>query len=129
MSQNVAAVLPEVVFPPQPEPDVSVIRGGPDDFEDHHPTSADLVVEISESTLRYDRNRKAKIYAMAALPEYWIVNLDGDQVEVFQQPDSHGNYLVRTVAKRGGMLSPLAMPGASIAVEQLLPRPKPRVSA
>jgi Uma2 family endonuclease len=106
----------------QPEPDIAVIRGGIDDFEDHHPTCADLVVEVSESTLRYDRGRKARIYAIAMLPEYWIVNLETDQVEVFQQPDSQGNYLVRSVAKRGERLTPLAIPYANIPVEQLLPR-------
>lgn len=108
----------------QPEPDVGVIRGGLDDFEDHHPTSADLVIEVSDSTLRYDRNRKAKIYALGNLQEYWIVNLENDQIEVFRQPDALGNYLVRSVAKRGDSLSPLAMPNAQIAVNDLLPKSK-----
>src|SRR5438034_526801 len=60
-----------------PEPDVVVVRGSPGDYRDRHPTGADigLVIEVAESSVSRDR-RKAKIYARAGIPHYWIVNLD-----------------------------------------------------
>ena len=71
-----------------PEPDVSVILGTTDDYSDHHPTADTiaLVVEVSDSTLRDDRGLKKQIYAHARIPEYWIVNLIDEQLEVYQSP-------------------------------------------
>ena len=58
----------------EPKPDLAVVPGTPRDYVDRHPSSADLLVEVSDS-LEYDRTRKAGVYAGAAIPEYWIVNL------------------------------------------------------
>ena len=71
-----------------PEPDVSVILGSTDDYSEQHPTAdaIALVVEVSDTTLRDDRGLKKKIYAHARNPEYWIVNLIDQQLEVFQHP-------------------------------------------
>jgi Uma2 family endonuclease len=72
----------------EPEPDVTVIRGTPRDYAQHHPGPADLalVVEVSDSTLRRDRGRKKRIYARAGVPVYWIVNLPDRRVEVYTGP-------------------------------------------
>ena len=71
-----------------PEPDVSVILGSTDDYSEHHPTADTiaLVVEVSDTTLRDDRGLKKQIYAHARIPEYWIVNLIDQQLEVYQRP-------------------------------------------
>ncbi len=69
----------------EPEPDISVVIGTEDDYQDH-PTTAALVVEVSGSTLKRDRTRKAAIYALAGILDYWIVNLWGRCVEVHRQP-------------------------------------------
>lgn len=71
-----------------PEPDVAVIRGDTEDYRANHPTAdaVALVVEVSDSTLRDDRGLKKQIYAHARIPEYWIVNLIDQQLEVYQRP-------------------------------------------
>ena len=71
-----------------PEPDFSVILGATDDYAEHHPTADNiaLVVAVSDSTLRDDRGLKKQIYAHARIPEYWIVNLIDEQLEVYQRP-------------------------------------------
>jgi Uma2 family endonuclease len=70
----------------QPEPDIAVVRGTVRDYASGHPTTALLVVEISESTLTFDRGEKASLYASADIPEYWIVNLLDRRLEVYRDP-------------------------------------------
>lgn len=69
-----------------PQPDVAVVEGSRKDYKDAHPRTAVLVVEVSDTTLRDDRTRKASIYARAKVPEYWIVNLVSNQLEVHRSP-------------------------------------------
>ena len=72
----------------EPEPDVMVIRGQPRDYLEHHPLARELalVVEVSDSSLRHDQGFKKAIYAAAAIPVYWIINLIDRQVEVYTDP-------------------------------------------
>jgi Uma2 family endonuclease len=72
----------------EPEPDVTVVRGGPRQYADHHPGPPDvaLVVEVADTTLQRDRTSKKSFYAGAAVPVYWIVNLPQEQVEVYTGP-------------------------------------------
>jgi Uma2 family endonuclease len=110
----------------EPEPDVAVVPGEPRDYQDH-PTTALLVVEISDTSLRYDRGRKAGVYARAGIADYWIVNLVDNQLEAFRdpQPDSQqpGRYAYGTITvlKATEVLAPLAAANARIAVNDLLP--------
>ena len=67
----------------EPEPDVAIVPLGA--YRDAHPTEALLIVEVAETSLKADR-AKAAIYAAAGVPEYWIVNLTNDTVEVHRQP-------------------------------------------
>ena len=59
----------------EPQPDVAVYEGNIRDFTDALPTTALLVVEVADSTLRSDRDKKARLYASRGIAEYWIVNL------------------------------------------------------
>ena len=72
----------------EPEPDVMVIRGTALDYLEHHPGPEDVafVVEVSDATLNRDRTMKKQLYAAAAIPVYWVVNLPDSQVEVYSQP-------------------------------------------
>lgn len=72
----------------EPQPDACLVCGRPRDFLERHPSVAELgfVVEVSDSTLASDRKLKAKLYAAAGIPEYWIVNLVDRQVEVHTNP-------------------------------------------
>lgn len=65
-----------------PEPDVSVVRGTVRDYARRHPSSALLVVEVSETTLHYDRGFKRKLYAEGGIPEYWVLSLPDERLEV-----------------------------------------------
>jgi len=112
----------------EPEPDIAVVHGSFRDYEDDHPTSALLVVEVSESTLVYDRTTKASLYASAHIADYWILNLVEDLVEVYRSPKPDptapfgASYGQVTLHKRGDVVSPLSAPQASIRVDDLLPR-------
>ena len=72
----------------EPEPDVSVVRGQPRQYLDHHPGPQDvaLLVEVSDATLGRDRGLKKRVYARARVPVYWIVNLPERRVEVYSDP-------------------------------------------
>lgn len=71
----------------EPEPDIAVVKGSIHDYRYSHPESAELVVEIANSTLVYDR-LKSHLYAKHGIPEYWIVNLKDTILEVFQGLES-----------------------------------------
>ena len=105
-----------------PEPDVAVVAGRHDDYVRARPKTALLVVEVAKSSLVRDRRRKARIYATADIPEYWIVNLRADVVEVSRSPDREAaRYTETRIARRGERLEMVALPGASVAVDDLLP--------
>ncbi len=111
----------------EPEPDVAVVKGSRASYRTRHPKSAVLIVEVSDTTLLNDRNRKASLYARAGVADYWIVNLVNRQLEVYRdpQPDStrpygHG-YGATTILGPGRSVSPLAAPKVSLAVADLLP--------
>ncbi len=80
----------------EPEPDLSIVRGGsPRDFFKQHPTAAELIVEVAVSNPEVDR-AKARIYAAAGVPEYWIVSGPDAWIEVYTQPDRSGRRYGRT---------------------------------
>ena len=107
-----------------PEPDVALVAAQPDDCATAHPTTALLVVEVSESSLPADRLTKAPIYAAAGVREYWIVNLRDRCVEVHRQPAAgEARYAQRTAVRPGEHIEPIVLPGARIAVDDLLPAP------
>ena len=103
-----------------PEPDAAVIPGAIEDYDREHPRAALLVAEVSDSSLK--RLTKGAIYAAARVPEYWIVNLRDDCVEVRCQsePDKR-RYASIAIARRGERIEPVALPGISVAVSDLLP--------
>ena len=106
----------------EPEPDVAVVRGRPRDYLECHPTVAALVVEISDSSLRYDREHKKRLYAASGTPEYWILNLVDQCLEVYRDPDQEkATYQSCTVLARSNAVSPLTRPDSSIPVADLLP--------
>lgn len=84
----------------EPEPDVVIARGQPDDYLSNHPYPADilLVIEVSDSTLNYDQTEKLSLYAEYEIQDYWIVNLIANQLERYGQPyqDSQENFGYRT---------------------------------
>ena len=111
----------------EPGPDVALVAGSVRDYRDAHPQSALLVVEVADTTLAYDRDVKASLYARAGVPEYWLVNLAEAVVEVHRDPmvtpHARFGWRYRTMDRfgPGDSIAPLSFPHARIAVADLLP--------
>jgi Uma2 family endonuclease len=107
----------------EPEPDIAVVQGTPDDYLEGHPTTALLVVEVSDTTLAKDR-RKARLYAEAKVPDYWIANLVDGVLEVHRDPklgdDGEWDYAEVNVVKPTASVRPLRAPKAKLKVSELL---------
>jgi Uma2 family endonuclease len=104
-----------------------VVPGAIRDYATQTPRVAALIVEVSDSTLFLDQTTKAELYAVAGVPEYWIVDLVNRQMIVHRDPlplpDVLGTTVYRTVIRLSAddKVSPLAVPTASIRVGELLP--------
>ena len=112
----------------KPEPDIAVVPGGPRaSLQTGVPTSAVLLIEVSDTTLRYDRGKKASLYAKWGLADYWIVNLVNRQLEVHRDPTADPahkwgyRYNSIQIFMPGAAVSPLAAPQSRIAVTELTP--------
>ena len=113
----------------EPEPDVSVIEGDPQDFVGAgHPRTALLVVEVSDTTLGFDLHEKASLYAAAGIADYWVVDLNARRLHVHRAPTAdasrpHGyRYGQVTMLSPDQTATPLAAPHVTIKVSTLLPR-------
>jgi Uma2 family endonuclease len=104
----------------EPEPDICVVPGAPRDYAKSHPTRALLVIEVSDSTLEYDRTAKAAAYARNGIPEYWILNVRDRVLEVLTRPGP-GGYASKTMVPAQGHISSEALPILALAVAELLP--------
>lgn len=112
-----------------PDPDLAVVPGSKASYRGQkaNPTSAVLIVEVSETTLAEDRTRKASLYAAAGIADYWIVNLQNDCLEVRRDPvpdataEFGHSYSSLATLQAGESASPLAAPAGTVAVADLLP--------
>jgi len=107
-----------------PEPDVAIVKG-PYTDRTTHPSASDavLVVEVADSSIGCDRLVKSRIYAIGGVPVYWIVDLNGNQVEVYARPEA-GRYLDRTVYGVGDVLLPPFDRAPTVAVRDLIAPPR-----
>ncbi|MCY4366421.1 MAG: Uma2 family endonuclease [Chloroflexi bacterium] len=105
-----------------PQPDIAVLLFREDDYSGKSPSSEDvlLLVEVSDSTLAYDREVKLSLYAQASIPETWIMNLVDDCIESFTEPGPDG-YSRNTVYRRGDRIAPSTVADVEFEVEDLLP--------
>jgi Uma2 family endonuclease len=102
----------------EPEPDLAIVLRG--DHHSEHPDSALLIVEVADSSLRYDREVKGPLYAESRVGEYWIVAIDRGCIEVYRDP-ADGRWNTSFIVGRDGSVSPLAFPDLVINVGGLLP--------
>ena len=109
----------------EPEPDAMLLVWREDGYALRAPRPEDvlLLVEVSDSTLRYDRDVKMSLYAAAGVPEAWLVNLRGDWIESNTQPTADGYQVTRRYAL-GDTITPQAFPDLAIPVERIIP-PRP----
>ncbi len=111
----------------EPEPDAAVVKGSPRDYAQTHPKTAVLIVEVSLSSVDYDRTVKGSLYAKAGIQEFWLLNLKERRLEVFRepipmpdQPFGFGYKSIR-IYLPDEIVQPLAKPDAEVKVTELLP--------
>lgn len=105
----------------EPEPDFAVLKPRADDYRQATPRADEvlLIIEVADTSLAYDRAVKRSLYARHGIPEFWIVNLAGNEVEVCRAPLGDDYTSVSRVG-RGGTLELSLLPGAAIPVTMLL---------
>jgi len=106
----------------EPQPDVVLLRPPLSQYWARLPLPADvlLLVEVADTSYRFDREIKLPLYAAAGIPEVWLVDLTRNVVEVFRQPAGE-RYQTLTPVHRGGALGPEAFPDVIFPVENILP--------
>lgn len=106
----------------EPEPDLMLLRPRADAYADAHPTAADvlLLIEVADTSIRYDREIKLPLYARHGVAEVWIVDLPARCLRIHRHPRGDEYAAIDTVEAAG----PIALPGldgASVDLDALLP--------
>lgn len=104
----------------EPQPDLTVLRHRPDYYETETPgpSAVLLLIEVADTTLRYDREVKIPLYAESGVGECWLVDLAGKAVEVYREPEGGRYAQVRRIG-REDILGIAALPGATLAAVEL----------
>jgi len=105
----------------EPQPDIVVARAPRRRYVDAHPTPPDifLVVEVSDTTILFDRETKLPLYAKAGIPEVWIVDLTARRIETYRDPTPYG-YREPRYLYPGDTLTLSAFPEVTLAVDEIL---------
>lgn len=105
----------------EPEPDIALVKARADKYRKRHPTPSDafLVVEVSDSTLSSDRREKVPMYAEANVQVLWIVDIQGEAIEVYTNP-AQGQYTKFERIGRGRTLEVPGIPNATVNVDDIL---------
>ena len=104
----------------EPEPDLALVVGSPDDYISGHPQTAEIAIEIAISSVEIDR-RKASIYAEAGVREYWIVLPETRQIEVHTNP-MQARYAVRRIFTEEQTVASEVLPDFRVELAELFPR-------
>jgi Uma2 family endonuclease len=104
-----------------PQPDIAVLRFEPGFYSERHigPDDILLLIEVADSSLKYDRRVKSTLYGSSGITEYWLVNLPARRIEVYREPRQDG-YRTVTYYTPGETLSLLAFPDVVVNVEEIL---------
>ncbi|RUT04721.1 hypothetical protein DSM106972_042900 [Dulcicalothrix desertica PCC 7102] len=104
----------------EPEPDVAVVRIEPQGYATAHPAPEDiyLLIEVADRTLNKDRKTKARTYAKAKIPEYFVLDVKSQQVYVFREPEKD-NYTQQTILDKNAKLSLVAFRDIEIEIKYL----------
>ncbi|WP_058555692.1 Uma2 family endonuclease [Thiohalocapsa sp. ML1] len=103
-----------------PQPDIVLLCPREDFYADAYPTPADilLLVEVAESSVRYDRDKKLPLYAAAGIAESWLVDIPARKLTLYREPAADGYRAVAEAADLGGV-TPAALPGCAIDLRGL----------
>lgn len=99
-----------------PEPDLAIVAMG--NYMAAHPNQALLIIEVADSSLKFDRQEKAELYARAGVAEYWVVNLTDRVVERHSEP-VEGGYRRLTPFRSGERVAPLEFPDVEVRVDEV----------
>lgn len=104
----------------EPQPDLALLKPRADFYAQSHPTPADvlLVIEVSDTTLRYDRSVKVPLYARHGVPEVWVIDLEGNLIHFFRSPSGEAYADVSSTRRPG--TTPLPVAGAAVDLSGLL---------
>jgi hypothetical protein len=104
----------------EPQPDITILRPRDDFYEKSHPQPKDvlLLIEVADTTARYDREVKVPLYAAYGIPEVWLIDLQAKRVEVYLQPSKNG-YRQRLRPTNDERLTPSLLPDVSLAIADL----------
>jgi Uma2 family endonuclease len=103
-----------------PQPDLALLRPRADSYRRSHPTSADvlLVIEVSDTTLRFDLDTKVLLYARCGIPEVWVVDLSAKVIRVFREAGP-GGYRASLAAAGDESVASIALPEVRVAASEL----------
>ncbi|NOQ34674.1 MAG: Uma2 family endonuclease [Methylococcaceae bacterium] len=104
----------------EPEPDLMLLKPTADFYKHRHPNAGDvlLLVEISDSSLFFDRNEKLKLYAQHNISDYWIVNLNDQCLEVYRQPKGE-DYQQQQTLSAGDSIRPLQFADINLQISDI----------
>jgi hypothetical protein len=110
----------------EPQPDIVVLRPRADRYlqDDARPEDVLLLIEVADTSQRYDRLVKLPLYGRAGVPEVWIVDLPGEVIEIYRDPTPSGYGQARRAA-RGDAVAPAAFPDIVLSVDTILVLPSP----
>jgi Uma2 family endonuclease len=110
----------------EPEPDIALFVPRDDFYRHRHPTGSDtlLVIEVSESSLRYDRQIKVPLYARHGVPEVWVVDLVNGRLLTWRSPVA-GEYQQQISTDAPGIVPITALPGIAVDLSGLALASKP----
>ncbi len=105
----------------EPVPDFVLVKPRADFYSTRHPNATDtlLIVEVSHTTLRYDRKVKVPLYARHLVPEVWIVDIRGEQIHFFRSP-ADGQYAHASTTRPPASTALSALPGVTVDLSQVL---------
>lgn len=112
----------------EPEPDFLLARGDVLTYAERHPIPEKILLigEVSDNTMTYDRTTKVSLYALASIKEYWIANVQDNQLEIHRDPEvssdgTSGSYRTKLTFDPEDSVAPLAFPDQAISLEDLFP--------
>ncbi len=122
----IVSVANPVKLPPwsMPQPDFLLLRPCADDYASAYPGSGDtlLAIEVAESSLRFDRNTKARVYAQHGIPEYWMIEASARRLHRYRQPSPEsGSWASVQLLEAPFSLSPAALPALTLSSDGIWP--------
>ncbi|TBR61667.1 Uma2 family endonuclease [Mastigocladus laminosus UU774] len=106
----------------EPEPDIAVVKIDSLDYADHHPTPNEvyLIIEVADTSLKFDCETKGKAYAQAGITDYWVLDVLNRQLYVLREPNEDG-YQSQVILAEDGTISLKQFPNVQIRILEMLP--------